>query len=113
MPASVAPPPSVARPLIEHAGLAELVEADRGRVGARRAERAVDLRLAPGGDLRHHRQDDRRRVAPRRFLERLRADQHADVEQDRQDRDHRDQASISEMMPNQESTITITPVAAE
>jgi hypothetical protein len=47
---------------------------------------------APGGDLRNHRQDDRRRMTPRRFLEGLRADQHADVEQDRQDCDHRDQA---------------------
>ena len=79
------------QPLIEHADLRELVEADRGRAGARGAERVVDLRLAPGGDLRQQRQHDRRRVAMRRFLERLRADQHADVEQDRQDRDDRDQ----------------------
>ena len=49
--------------VIEHAGVAELVEADRRRVGARRAERAVDHGFAPGGDLRDHRQDDRRRVA--------------------------------------------------
>ena len=78
--------------VIEHAGIAELVEPDRGGVGARRAQRAVDHGFAPGRDLRHHRQDDRRRMAARRFLERLRADQHADVEQDRQDRDDRDQA---------------------
>ena len=92
MPASVAPPPSVSQALVQDARVAELVEADRGGVGARGAERAVDHGFAPGGDLRNHRQNDRRRMAPRRFLEGLRADQHADVEQDRQDRDHRDQA---------------------
>ena len=78
--------------LVQDAGIAELVEADRGRVGAGGAERAVDHGFAPGGDLRNHRQNDRRRMAPRRFLEGLRADQHADVEQDRQDRDDGDQA---------------------
>ena len=53
-------------------------------------------------------------MALRRFLERLRADQHADVEQDRQDRDDRDQARMtSAMMPNQVSTSTMMPVTAE
>ena len=41
--------------------------------------------------MRRQRQHDRRRVLDRRGLERLRADQHADVEQDRRDRDHRNQ----------------------
>ena len=38
--------------------------------------------------MRHQRQHDGRRMRLGRLLERLRADQHADVEQDRRDRDH-------------------------
>ena len=56
------------------------------------APRAPSIWVLPqAADLRQEGQDDRRRVALRRFLKSLRADQHADVEQDRQDRDHRDQ----------------------
>ena len=50
-------------PVIEHADLAELVEADRRRVGAGGAERVVDQQLAPGREVRRQRQHDRRRVA--------------------------------------------------
>ena len=81
--------------LIKHADLAELGHADLGGAGAGGGERAVDQRLAPGREMRHQRQHDRRRVALRRLLERLRADQHADVEQDRRDRDHRERATAS------------------
>ncbi len=56
-----------------------------------RPEHGVDLQLGPGGEMRGQRQHDRRRMLDRRGLERLRADQHADVEQDRRDRDHRHQ----------------------
>ena len=38
--------------------------------------------------MRRQRQHDRGRMLDRRGLERLRADQHADIEQDRRDRDH-------------------------
>ena len=41
--------------------------------------------------MRRERERDRGRMMRRRGLERLRADQHADVEQDRRDRDQRDQ----------------------
>ena len=54
------------QPVIQHADLRQLVEADRGGIGAGGAQRVVDLRLAPGGDLRQQRQHDRRRVAVRR-----------------------------------------------
>ena len=50
------------------------------------AERAVNQHFGPGGQMRGERQHDRRRMRLRRGLERLRADQHADVEQDRRDR---------------------------
>ena len=55
------------------------------------AERVVDLQLAPRREVRHQREDDRGRVALGRLLERLRADEHADVEQDRRDGDDRNQ----------------------
>src|SRR5579862_22148 len=74
-------------PLIEHADLRELVEANRANTRAGRAERTVDLAFTPSRDLRHQRQNDRRRMALGRFLERLRADQHADIKKDRQNRD--------------------------
>ena len=77
--------------VVEHADLAEFVEADRRRIGPGRPERAVDQELAPGRDVRDQRQNDRRRMVLRRLLERLRANQHADVEQDRRDRDQRNQ----------------------
>ena len=75
--------------LVEHADIAELVHADGRGAGAGGAERAVHQGLAPGGQMRRQRQHDRRRVRLRRALERLRANQHADVEQDRRDRDDR------------------------
>ena len=55
------------------------------------SERVVDLQFAPRGERRDDRHDDGGRVPVRAFLERLRADQHADVEQDRRDRDDRDE----------------------
>jgi len=55
---------------------------------AGRAERAVDQGLRPGGD-RQDRQHDSGDVPWRRRLVRLGADDEADIEQDRQDRDQR------------------------
>ncbi len=77
--------------VIEHAHLAQLLHADSRGARAGGAERAVHQGLAPGREVRRQRQHDRRRVSGWRGLERLRADQHADVEQDRRDRDHRHQ----------------------
>ena len=83
-------------PVVEHA---DLRRACRGRPRAAlvpAAPSALSIcSLAPGGEVRHEREDDRRRVAVRRFLEGLRADQHADVEQDRRDRDDRDERRAS------------------
>ena len=56
-----------------------------------RSEHGVDLQLGPGRKVRRQRQHDGGRVLDRRGLERLCADQHADIEQDRRDRDHRHQ----------------------
>ena len=92
-------------PVVEHALLrqrgdrrgldrADLVGRQRAH-GLRRAQgcpqHGVDLQLGPGRKMRRQRKHDRRRVLDRRGLERLRADQHADIEQDRRDRDHRHQ----------------------
>ena len=92
--------------LVDHAG--------RGGVGAGGAERAVDLRLAPGRDLRHQRQDDRRRMAapasPGRPASRSACRCRAGSAGSRRPGSR---AIISAMTPNQASTITITPVAAE
>jgi hypothetical protein len=49
------------------------------------------MQLAPRREVRRQREHDGRRVALGDLLEGLRADQHADVEQDRRDRDHRNQ----------------------
>ena len=77
-------------PVIEHAHLAELVETDCCGTGPRCAKRAVHQGLAPSCKMRGEREHNRRRVLGRRGLERLRPDEHADVEQDGRYRDHRD-----------------------
>ena len=75
--------------MIEHADLAELVEAHCRSARPGRAQRAVHQRLTPGRKMWSEREHDRWRVLGGRGLERLRADEHADIEQDRRDRDHR------------------------
>jgi len=83
-PASTALPPRRA----DDAGGPEFGHADLFGRCAGRAERAVDQGLRPGGD-RQDRQHDSGDVPWRRRLVRLGADDEADIEQDRQDRDQR------------------------
>jgi len=87
--------------------------AEHRGAGAGDTERAVHQRLGPGGDVRRQCQNDRRGVRLRRGLERLRTDQHADIQKDRRDATTGTMASNSEMIPNHDSTITMTPTAAE
>ena len=98
---------------VEDSVRAKFVESDGGGVRAGGAERIVDLQLAPGRKMRDQREHDRGRMTPRRFLEGLRADQHADVEQDRRDRDDGNQRHhrSHDSEPCQQN-ITM-PVAAE
>ena len=92
MPASVAPPPSVARPLYNMPVLPSLSKPTAAAL-VPAAPSAPSIMVLPQAAICGI---IARMIAGawllRRFLERLRADQHADVEQDRQDRDHRDQA---------------------
>jgi hypothetical protein len=76
--------------VIDHAGAHELVVAELSGRGAGGGERAIDLGLTPGCDVRDDRQHHRWRMARRRGLERLSADHETDEQQDRQNRDQRD-----------------------
>src|ERR1700730_12078250 len=85
--------------VIDNAGGAELGHADLLGGRARRAERAVDQGLRPGGDVRQDRKHDRGRVPWRRRLERLSTDDEPDIEQDRQDRDQRNDGEEQRRQP--------------
>src|ERR1043166_1970872 len=68
--------------VIDEPGARELCRAHLSGRGAGRIERAVHLELAPRRDVRNDGEHYGGRVALRGSLEGLRADHHADIEQD-------------------------------
>ena len=70
-------------PVVDHARPVERSRANLRGAGAGSPERAIDLTLGPRGDVRQHRQDDRRGVSGGRRGERLCPDHETDEQQDR------------------------------
>ena len=76
-------------PVIDDPGSTKLCHLDLFGRSADRAKHAVDQVLRSGGDVRQNREDDRGWAPCRCCLKRLRANDQADEEKDRQDRHQR------------------------